>query len=73
MLRTFDKSVQALILVSSIPPTSAGLMLSSSLVRRGKRTWKHTYTNTDTHTHKNVLESVKMTELKMNSITNHGV
>lgn len=36
--KTFDRSVQALILVSSIPPTSAGLMLSSSLVSKGKST-----------------------------------
>lgn len=42
MLSTFDNSVQALILVSSIPPTSAGLMLSSSLVSRGKSTWQPT-------------------------------
>lgn len=33
--------MQALILVSSMPPTSAGLMLSSSLVSRGKSTYTH--------------------------------
>lgn len=42
VLQTFDSSVHALILVSSIPPTSAGLMLSSSLVSSGKSTCQHT-------------------------------
>lgn len=46
LIWTFDKSVQALILVSSIPPTSAGLMLSSSFVSRGKSTC-----NRHMHTH----------------------
>lgn len=41
---TLDKRVQALILVSSIPPTSAGLMLSNSLVSKGKSTYTHTQT-----------------------------
>lgn len=35
---TLESSVEALILVSSIPPTSAGLMFSSSLVSRGNST-----------------------------------
>ena len=36
--QTFESRVQALILVSSIPPTSAGLMFSRSLVRSGNKT-----------------------------------
>lgn len=43
---TLDKRVQALILVSSIPPTSAGLMLSNNLVSKGKSTYTHTHTET---------------------------
>ncbi len=40
--QTLESSVQALILVSSMPPTSAGLMLFRSFVSRGNRTWKKT-------------------------------
>lgn len=35
---TLESSVEALILVSSIPPMSAGLMFSRSLVSRGNST-----------------------------------
>lgn len=36
---TLESRVEALIRVSSIPPTSAGLMFSKSLVSRGNSTW----------------------------------
>lgn len=36
---TLDSRVEALIRVSSIPPTSAGLIFSKSLVSRGNSTW----------------------------------
>lgn len=36
---TLESSVEALIRVSSIPPTSAGLIFSKSLVSRGNSTW----------------------------------
>lgn len=42
LFQTLDSRVQPLILVSSIPPTSAGLMLSRSFVSRGNRTCSHT-------------------------------